>query len=215
MAAPPQTMAADFQASALTNSFWLRKEITNVGLLAPFINTTGGLRLKPGGLAWSSPGRTSGKLASGKGGSAFAETVAGGSFSSTARLWYETPAADHASGLVMPARVSAAAILACWLISCVEAGAVPLASLMICGAGKGSEILLGAELPGPSLRGESLSGESRRGENGRTWTPGFSVRVPAMKSVSSGLIERSSTRKRRPGTTPCRERKTLTRGGTS
>jgi len=52
MAAPPQTMAVDFQASALTNSFWLRKEITNVELLAPFINTTGGARLKPDGSVW-------------------------------------------------------------------------------------------------------------------------------------------------------------------
>ena len=31
MAAPPQIMAADFQARAMTNSFWLRKEILNVG----------------------------------------------------------------------------------------------------------------------------------------------------------------------------------------
>ena len=59
MAAPPQIMAADFQASVLTNSFWLRKEITNVGLFAPFINTTGGVRLKSDGLAWSPFGRAS------------------------------------------------------------------------------------------------------------------------------------------------------------
>src|SRR5271157_2078102 len=107
MAAPPQTMAADFQASALTNSFWLRKEITNVGSFAPFINTTGGARLKPDDADWSSSRRCS----------AGAVTGAGEAFSSTATLWYGTPAADHASGLVMPARVSAAAIFDCWLIS--------------------------------------------------------------------------------------------------
>src|ERR1700738_5029721 len=54
-----------------------------------------------------------------------------------------------------------------------------------------------------------------RGDNERTWTPGFSVRVPAMKSASSGLIERSSMRTRRAGTMPWRGRNTLTRGGTS
>src|ERR1700682_3910231 len=102
MAAPPQTMAADFQASALTNSFWLRKEITNVGLFSPFINTTGGVRSKSDGLGWSS---------------SWAETAAGGAFSSTAIVWYGTPAADHASVLVMRARVRAAAIFACWVIS--------------------------------------------------------------------------------------------------
>src|SRR2546429_4460776 len=106
MAAPPQTMAADFQASALTNSFWLRKEITNVELFAPFINTTGGVRLKSDGLgcasSWAELSTKSG---------------AGGTFSSTAIVSYGTPAADHASGFVMPARVSAAAIFACWLIS--------------------------------------------------------------------------------------------------
>src|ERR1700719_3622524 len=106
MAAPPQTMAADFQARALTNSFWLRKEITNVGLFSPFINTTGGERLKSDGLGCAS------SVAD-----LWAETGAGGAFSSTAIVWYGTPAADHASGLVMPARVSAAAIFACWLIS--------------------------------------------------------------------------------------------------
>src|SRR5258708_36331800 len=75
---------------------------------------------------------------------------------------------------------------------------------MICGAGSCSA-LLGTELCEYSLRGE----------NERTWTPGFSVRVPAMKSASSGLIERSSMRTRRAGTMPWRERNTLTRGGTS
>src|SRR6266404_6186879 len=83
-------------------------------------------------------------------------------------------------------------------------GASPLGSLMICGAGSCSEELLGVELCEYWVRGE----------NERTWTPGFSVRVPAMKSASSGLIERSSMRKRRAGTMPWRERKTLTRGGT-
>src|SRR5712672_4108568 len=106
MAAPPQTMAADFQASALTNSFWLRKEITNVGLFSPFINTTGGVRLKSDDLGCSS---LRAELP--------AETGAGGTFSSTAIVSNGTPAADHASGLVMPARFSAAAIFACWLIS--------------------------------------------------------------------------------------------------
>src|SRR5258708_36782092 len=43
MAAPPQAMAADFQAGVPTNSFWLRKEITKVELFSPFINTTAGL----------------------------------------------------------------------------------------------------------------------------------------------------------------------------
>src|SRR5258708_13856628 len=75
---------------------------------------------------------------------------------------------------------------------------------MICGAGSCSEALSGAALFGSSLRGDDE----------RTWTPGFSVRVPATKSASSGLIERSSTRKRRAGAMPWRERKTLTRGGT-
>jgi len=117
MVAPPQTMAVDFQASAVTNSFWLRKEITNVEWLAPFINTTGGVKLKSDDLAWCSDKRSSGKVASGTQGWAFAEPVAGGSFSSTATVWYGTPAADHASGLVMPARVSAAAIFSCWPIS--------------------------------------------------------------------------------------------------
>src|SRR5260370_25650715 len=106
MAAPPQTMAADFQASALTNSFWLRKEITNAGLFSPFINTTGGVRLKSDGLGCASSWAE-----------LWTETVAGGAFSSTAIAWYGTLAVDHASGLVMPARVSAAAIFACWLIS--------------------------------------------------------------------------------------------------
>src|SRR5260370_42008988 len=98
MAATPQTMAADFHASALTNSFWLRKEITNVELFAPFINTTGGARLKSDVLELSG---------------SRAKTVAGGPFSSTSTESYGTPAADHASGLVTPARVSAAAIFAC------------------------------------------------------------------------------------------------------
>src|SRR5712664_1581580 len=75
---------------------------------------------------------------------------------------------------------------------------------MICGAGSCSEELLGVELCEHWVRGE----------NERTWTPGFSVRVPAMKSASSGLIERSSMRKRRGGTMPWRERKTRTGGGT-
>src|SRR6266478_26930 len=106
MAAPPQIMAADFQASALTNSCWLRKEITNVELFAPFINTTGGVRLKSDGLGCS---LSWAELR--------AETGAGGAFSSTAIVSNGTPAADHASGRVMPARVNAAAIFACWLIS--------------------------------------------------------------------------------------------------
>src|ERR1700693_1203062 len=110
MAAPPQTMAADFQASAMTNSCWLRKEITNVGLFSPFINTTGGVRLKSEGLGCASSGAELWAPWSAKPG-------AGGAFSSTATVWYGTPAADHASGLVMPARVSAAAIFACWVIS--------------------------------------------------------------------------------------------------
>src|ERR1039458_921532 len=115
MAAPPQTMAADFQASALTNSFWLRKEITNVGLFAPFINTTGGVRLKSDDAGWSSPRGASCRRTSER-----AEMVVGGAFSSTATLWYGTPAADHAAGLVMPARVRAAAIFACWPIRSEE-----------------------------------------------------------------------------------------------
>src|ERR1019366_7862117 len=121
MAAPPQTIAADFQASALTNSFWLRKEITNVGSFAPFIKTRGGVRLKSDGLSWFS-----GRPASCRRSSAWAEIGAGGAFSSTATEWYGTPAADQADGLVMPARVSAAAIFACWLISRLMAGAAPL-----------------------------------------------------------------------------------------
>src|ERR1700682_6718241 len=75
---------------------------------------------------------------------------------------------------------------------------------MICAAGSCSAELLGAEFCELPLRGE----------NERTWTHGFSSRVPAMKRASSGLIERSSMRKRRAGTMPWRERKTLTRGGT-
>src|ERR1039458_2279181 len=121
MAAPPQTMAADFQASALTNSFWLRKEITNVGLFAPFINTTGGVRLNSDGLGWSSCRHASWVRASSRRSSSWAELwaeiVAGGAFSSTATVWNGTPAAHHASGLVMQARVSAAAIFDCWPIS--------------------------------------------------------------------------------------------------
>src|ERR1700716_4027535 len=128
MAAPPQTMAADFQASAPTNSFWLRKEITNVGLFAPFINTTEGVRLKSDDLGCSS---LRAELP--------AKTGAGGAFSSMAIVSNGTPAADHASGLVMPARFSAAAIFACWLISCVVEGAEPFGSLMTCGAGICSE----------------------------------------------------------------------------
>src|ERR1019366_7787696 len=145
MAAPPQTMAADFQASALTNSFWLRKEITKVGSFPPFINTTGGVRLKSHGLA-----RSSCRRASGQRGSSEAATGAGGAFSSTATDWYGTPAADHASGLVMPARVSAAAIFDCWLISRALEGATPLESLMICGEGNGS-----VKASGTGSRGES------------------------------------------------------------
>src|ERR1700686_2605111 len=110
MAAPPQTMAADFQASALTNSFWLRKEITNVGLFSPFINTTGGVKSKSDGLGCTSSWAEVWAELSTK-------TGAGGAFSSTAIVWYGTPAADHASGLEIPARVSAAAIFACWVIS--------------------------------------------------------------------------------------------------
>src|ERR1700686_2355535 len=131
MAAPPQTMAADFQASALTNSFWLRKEITNVGLFSPFINTTGGVRLKSDGLGCSSSWAEWS-----------AKTGAGGAFSSTAIVWDGTPGADHASGLVIPARVRAAAFFSCWLISSVVEGPEPLASLMICGAGRCSAELL-------------------------------------------------------------------------
>src|ERR1035437_7658216 len=115
MAAPPQTMTADFQASA-QNSFWLRKEITNVESFAPFINTTDGMRLKSDDADWSSSRRVSCRRTSRRRTSERAEMVAGGAFSSTATLWYGTPAADHASGLVMPARVSAAAIFACWPI---------------------------------------------------------------------------------------------------
>src|SRR5208282_4447681 len=129
MAAPPQTMAPDFHPRALTNSFWLRKEITNVGSLHPFINTTGGVRLKPDGWGWSFPfwrGRSSFGRSSFRRSLPVAKTGAGGAFSSTATFWYGTPAADHASGLVMPARVSAAAIFACWLISGVVEGSTPL-----------------------------------------------------------------------------------------
>src|SRR6202165_1742171 len=102
-------MAGDFQASALTNSFLLRKEITNVGLFSPFINTTGGGRLKSDGLGCASSW-------AGVWGPLAAETGAGGPFSSTGIVWYGSPAADHASGLVTPARVRAAAIFACWVI---------------------------------------------------------------------------------------------------
>src|ERR1035437_6394271 len=157
MAAPAQIMAADFQASELTNSFWLRKEITNVGWFAPFINTTGGERLKLDGLARAPFVRTPFGRASFGRTSASAEARAGSSFSSTATVWYETLAADHASGLVMPARVSAAAILACWLISRVLVGAAPPASLMICGEGSRS-----VKASGTGSRGESPSGESGR-----------------------------------------------------
>src|ERR1700681_612507 len=138
MAAPPQTMAVDFQARALTNSFWLRKEMTNAGLFAPFINTTGGVGLKSDGL-----GCTWLRLESRP--ELRAKTGAGGALSSTAIVSNGTPAADHASGLVMPARFSAAAIFACWLISRVVEGASPLASLMISGTGSCSEELIGAE----------------------------------------------------------------------
>src|SRR4029077_2375885 len=118
MAAPPQTIAADFQARALTNSFWLRKEITNEGLFAPFINTTGGARLKSDGLGCASSwAEWRARLS--------AKTGAGGAFSSTAIVWYGTPAADHASGLVIPARVRAAAIFACWVIYLRVGGAEP------------------------------------------------------------------------------------------
>src|SRR3979409_1945845 len=75
-------------------------------------------------------------------------------------------------------------------------------------------MICGAEICSEKLLDVGLRGQSLWGENERTWTPGFSVRVPAMKSASSGLIERSSMRKRRAGATPWRERKTLTRGGT-
>src|ERR1019366_8138471 len=108
----------------------------------------------------------------------------------TATVWYGTRAADHASGLVMLARVSAAAIFACWLISRVLVGAAPPASLMICGEGSGSV----------KASGTGSRGESPGGENGRTCTPGFSVSVPAMKSESWGLTDRSSMRRRRVGT---------------
>src|ERR1700674_1364046 len=111
MAAPPQTMAVDFQARALTNSFWLRKEMTNVGLFAPFINTTGGGRLKSDGLGCSWLRLESRPELRAK------TRAGGGALFSAAIVSNGTPAADHASGLVMPARFSAAAIFACWLIS--------------------------------------------------------------------------------------------------
>src|SRR6266478_9345193 len=88
MAAPPQTMAADFQASALTNSCWLRKEITKVELFAPFINTTGGVRLKSDGLGCASSWAELWAPLS-------AKTGAGGAFSSTAIVSNGTPAADR------------------------------------------------------------------------------------------------------------------------
>src|ERR1035438_7599939 len=109
MAAPPQIMAEDFQPSAVTNSFWLRWEIANVGSLAPFIMTTGGVTSKidaPVGSSCDPSVRTPEVECAGSEGDAL---------SLTARDWYGTPAASHAAGLVMPARVSAAAIFACWL----------------------------------------------------------------------------------------------------
>src|SRR5208282_6247989 len=150
MAAPPQIIAADFQVRAMANSFWLRKEITNVGGFAPFINTTGGARSKSEGLGWSVC----------RASSAGVEMASGGVFSSTATFAYGTWAADQASGLVMPARVSAAAILACWLMAGAVEGADSGESLMICGAG--------TALCSVNLLGAGLGAASPCGESGRT-----------------------------------------------
>src|SRR5271166_4304267 len=101
----------------------------------PLINTTGGVRLKPeaeSGFAWSLSTAFADPLAV-ISDARCAKLAAGCTRSSSATLsdgplGKGTPAAAHASGRVIPARLRAAAIFPCWVICVVEEGAGPLAS---------------------------------------------------------------------------------------
>jgi len=180
MAAPPQTMAADFHASATANSFWLRKEITNAGSFAPFINTTGGARLKSDDLDCSSSRAETGVGAAFSRGHALVRDSGGGP-----RLG---PGDAGASERGRDFRL--------------------LAHLLTPGRSRAPEEFDDLRRGTPLRKGDwrrtaasfmcELSARASRGAYGRTWTPGFSVSVPATKSASSGLIERSSMRRRRP-----------------
>src|SRR5437764_5310895 len=103
-AGPPQMQAADFQPRDVAIARSLRQEMKKAALVSPFMSTTLGCRSNSCAdrAAATEPFELAGVLP---------ETVA------TAGPGYSMPAALHAEGLLMPARMRAAAILPCWVRS--------------------------------------------------------------------------------------------------
>src|ERR1700757_4290863 len=99
-AGPPQIMRAHFHPRERASSCWLRQEMRKVGFETPFMRTTGGCGSNPLACVGFSP--VPAWVGSGETWTPDADPA-------------ESPAADQAAGLEIPALISAAAIFCCWV----------------------------------------------------------------------------------------------------
>src|SRR5439155_9267908 len=197
---PPQIIKVDFQLSALTTSRWLCQEIKSAGSCAPFMSTVLGLRSK------------------------LSATTVASLFGCVSSAMPEgsAPATAHAAGLVMPAFIRAAEILACCDISMDFAGFVAGESRMIsCVPREGTMSV--PPLPANAERvflpqvtdAVNTSPCSATTGSGETFNPRFSESVPRMNRAFFGLMQYSSTLIFSSVETPCRIRKVDTFTGIS